>query len=49
LLLYDWLHLHHEDFQGNTVNFMQLIKMRGTLNKKKDAEALATKLGFTKS
>jgi hypothetical protein len=26
LLLYDWLHLHHEDFQGNTVNFMQLIK-----------------------
>jgi hypothetical protein len=24
LLLYDWLHLHHEDFQGNTVNLWSL-------------------------
>jgi hypothetical protein len=49
LLLYDWLHLHHEDFQGNTVNFMQLIKNAWYIEQKKDAEALATKLGFTKS
>jgi hypothetical protein len=47
LLLYDWLHLHHEDFQGNTVNFMQLKKMRVRYIEQ-NAEA-ATKLGFTKS
>jgi hypothetical protein len=33
--LYDWLHLHHEDFQGNIVNFMQLTKMPWYIEQKK--------------
>jgi hypothetical protein len=49
LLLYDWLHLHHEDFTG------QYGKCYGAyrnapwyIEQKKEAETLAAKLGFAK-
>jgi len=36
LLLYDWLHLHHEDFTGNTENFIVPIVLHpGTFRIKK--------------
>jgi hypothetical protein len=40
------LHLHHEDFQGNTVNFMQLIK-NAPVHWTKGCWGF-NKLGFTK-
>ncbi|HEX9150709.1 MAG TPA: asparagine synthetase B [Flavobacterium sp.] len=49
LLLYDWLHLHHEDFTGQYGKFYGIYKnVPWYIEQKKDAEALATKLGFSK-
>ncbi|WP_395064031.1 asparagine synthetase B [Flavobacterium sp.] len=49
LILYDWLHLHHEDFTGQYGKFYGAFRnMPWYIDQKKDAEALATKLGFTK-
>jgi hypothetical protein len=49
LLLYDWLHLHHEDFTGQYGKFYATYKNAPWyINQKNDAEALATKLGFSK-
>lgn len=49
LVLYDWLHLHHEDFTGQYGKFYR--NYRNTpwyIQDKKDAEALAAKLGYEK-
>jgi hypothetical protein len=49
LLLYDWLHLHHEDFTGQFGKFYG--NYRATpwyINAKKEAEQLAIKLGYQK-
>ncbi|MCV9934491.1 asparagine synthetase B [Flavobacterium sp. LS1R47] len=49
LLLYDWLHLHHEDFTGQYGKFYAAYKNTPWyIEQKKDAEALATKLGYDK-
>ncbi len=49
LLLYDWLHLHHEDFTGQYGKFYATYKNAPWyISQKMEAEALATKLGFTK-
>jgi len=49
LLLYDWLHLHHEDFTGQYGKFYAAYKNTPWyIDQKKDAEALASKLGFAK-
>ena len=49
LLLYDWLHLHHEDFTGQYGKFYSAYKNTPWyIEQKKDAEALATKLGYEK-
>jgi hypothetical protein len=49
LLLYDWLHLHHEDFTGQYGKFYATYKnMPWYIEQKREAEALATKLGFNK-
>ena len=49
LLLYDWLHLHHEDFTGQYGKFFGAYKNAPWyINQKKEAEALATKLGYNK-
>jgi hypothetical protein len=49
LLLYDWLHLHHEDFTGQYGKFYAAYKNTPWyIDQKKDAEALATKLGYAK-
>ncbi|PWK18034.1 asparagine synthetase B [Xanthomarina spongicola] len=49
LLLYDWLHLHHEDFTGQFGKFYANYRTAAWyINEKKDAEALATKLGYSK-
>ena len=49
LLLYDWLHLHHEDFSGQYGKFYAAYKNAPWyIEQKKDAEALATKMGFPK-
>lgn len=49
LLLYDWLHLHHEDFTGQYGKFYRAYRMAPWyLNQKKDAEALAASLGYSK-
>ncbi|MCF6130251.1 asparagine synthetase B [Flavobacterium sp. AS60] len=49
LLLYDWLHLHHEDFTGQYGKFYGAYRNAPWyIEQKKDAEALATKLGFAK-
>lgn len=49
LLLYEWLHLHHEDFTGQYGRFYGAFKTAPWyIQQKKDAEALATKLGYTK-
>ncbi|WP_394773777.1 asparagine synthetase B [Flavobacterium sp.] len=49
LLLYDWLHLHHEDFTGQYGKFFAAYKNTPWyIEQKKDAEALATKLGYSK-
>lgn len=49
LLLFDWLHLHHEDFTGQFGKFYGAYKAHSWyINEKKQAEALATKLGYDK-
>ncbi len=49
LLLYDWLHLHHEDFTGQYGKFYGMYKNAPWyIEQKRDAEALATKLGYSK-
>jgi hypothetical protein len=49
LILYDWLHLHHEDFTGQYGKFFGSNRnSRWYIDQKKDAEALATKLGYKK-
>ncbi len=49
LLLYDWLHLHHEDFTGQYGKFFGAYRNAPWyIDQKKEAEALATKLGYTK-
>jgi len=49
LVLFDWLHLHHEDFTGQYGKFYAAYKAAPWyLESKKEAEDLAIKLGFTK-
>lgn len=49
LILYDWLHLHHEDFSGQYGKFYGAYRNAPWyIDQKKEAEALATKLGFSK-
>ena len=49
LLLYDWLHLHHEDFSGQYGKFFGMYRNAPWyIEQKKDAEALAAKLGYAK-
>ena len=49
LLLYDWLHLHHEDFTGQYGKFYASYKnVPWYINQKKEAENLATQLGYPK-
>ncbi|MEO7978638.1 asparagine synthetase B [Flavobacterium sp.] len=49
LLLYDWLHLHHEDFTGQYGKFYAAYKNTPWyIDQKKDAESLAAKLGYSK-
>jgi len=49
LLLYDWLHLHHEDFTGQYGKFYGAYRTAPWyIEQKKEAEALARKLGYNK-
>ena len=49
LLLFDWLHLHHEDFTGQFGKFYTQYRATSWyIKEKKDAEALAEKLGYNK-
>ena len=49
LILYEWLHLHHEDFTGQYGKFYASYRTYPWyINEKKDAESLATKLGYDK-
>ena len=49
LLLYEWLHLHHEDFTGQYGKFYGSFRTAPWyIQGKKDAEKLATELGFAK-
>jgi len=49
LILYDWLHLHHEDFTGQFGKFYRMYRAAAWyIEEKKEAEALATKLGYNK-
>ncbi len=49
LLLYDWLHLHHEDFTGQFGKFYNSFRTAAWyIEDKKEAEALATRLGYNK-
>ncbi|WP_200799187.1 asparagine synthetase B [Tenacibaculum agarivorans] len=49
LLLYEWLHLHHEDFTGQYGRFYGAFRAAPWyIQQKKDAEALAKKLGYAK-
>ena len=49
LLLFDWLHLHHEDFTGQYGKFYRAYKSTSWyIQEKKDAEALALSLGYDK-
>lgn len=49
LILYDWLHLHHEDFTGQFGKFYSRYKTAAWyIEEKKSAEDLATKLGYSK-
>ena len=49
LILYDWLHLHHEDFTGQYGKFYGAYRATPWyIEQKKEAELLATKLGFSK-
>ncbi|WP_430905696.1 asparagine synthetase B [Maribacter sp. 2-571] len=49
LALFDWLHLHHEDFTGQYGKFYGAYRAAPWyIEQKQNAEALATKLGFDK-
>jgi hypothetical protein len=49
LLLFDWLHLHHEDFTGQYGKFYRMYRTAAWyIEEKKNAEALATTLGYSK-
>jgi len=49
LVLYDWLHLHHEDFTGQFGKFYARYRTAAWyIEEKREAEALATKLGYSK-
>ena len=49
LLLFDWLHLHHEDFTGQYGKFYRAYRSTPWyIKEKKDAENLAAKLGYDK-
>ena len=49
LILYDWLHLHHEDFTGQYGKFFGAYRNAPWyIEQKKNAEALAAKLGYSK-
>ncbi len=49
LLLYEWLHLHHEDFTGQFGKFYGSYKTAPWyIEQKKSAETLAAKLGYSK-
>lgn len=49
LLLYDWLHLHHEDFTGQYGKFYGMYRdAPWYIEQKRESEALAKKLGFSK-
>lgn len=49
LLLFDWLHLHHEDFTGQFGKFYRSYRSAAWyIEEKKNAEALATSLGYNK-
>jgi hypothetical protein len=49
LLLYDWLHLHHEDFTGQYGKFFGAYRNAPWyIEQKREAEALAKKLGYSK-
>ena len=49
LILYDWLHLHHEDFTGQYGKFFGMYRNAPWyIEQKKESEALAKKLGFNK-
>ena len=46
---YEWLHLHHEDFTGQYGKFYRSFRTAPWyINQKKQAEALAKKLGYNK-
>ncbi|RDY57684.1 asparagine synthetase B [Flagellimonas nanhaiensis] len=49
LVLYDWLHLHHEDFTGQYGKFYGAYRAAPWyIEAKREAEDLAQKLGFSK-
>ncbi len=49
LLLYDWLHLHHEDFTGQYGKFYRAYRSAPWyIKEKKEAEAYASSLGYDK-
>ncbi|MDG1041027.1 MAG: asparagine synthetase B [Polaribacter sp.] len=49
LLLYEWLHLHHEDFTGQYGRFYGSFRTAPWyIERKQQAEALAEKLGYDK-
>ena len=49
LLIYDWLHLHHEDFTGQYGKFYRAYRNAAWyINQQQSAEALATSLGYSK-
>jgi len=49
LVLYDWLHLHHEDFTGQYGKFYGAYRAAPWyITQKQEAEALASKLGYNK-
>ncbi len=49
LLLFDWLHLHHEDFTGQFGKFYRSYRSAPWyIKEKKNAELLASELGYNK-
>jgi len=49
LVLYDWLHLHHEDFTGQYGKFYRTFRTTPWyIEEKKEAERLANELGYAK-
>ncbi len=49
LLLFDWLHLHHEDFTGQYGKFYSIYRSASWyVKEKQQAEALANSLGYQK-